>query len=329
VIGPRAFSSLELKHYVTVAQRMSQKKAVRDNIGRAKKGLVAKSTHGKGGMELAICALRHLFSYPVANGVLPANPAEKLKKPRRNETKRRSLSDKKLPEFLDAVAGGGDDPEFDVMMCAFHMETGARQGGAVSLQVGHLRWANQMVELTEKGAKVADQPVSLELLEQLESFAISRGGEACDHKSPAYDPTRPVFYYLHPMDSSDGSPVPHPLSDRRYDTLYKRIQKSLPWANEIGLTNHCIRRTGASIIERIAGTQTARLFLRHGNRNVTDIYAQSSLQRLATAVSIYTGSAHPLSDQDPEAPAPADGEGPHLLPTATPIHHDPSTPQPT
>lgn len=288
-------SSLELERFATVAQRISQKRATAQNLGRAARGLAAKPAHGKGGRENAITALRHLLRYPVADGILARNPAEALTKPKRNEPKRRALSDKEIPEFLDAVAGGGGDPELDVMLCAFHMETGARRGGALHLQMGHLRWASQMIELTEKGAKIADQPVSMDLLVHLEAFAISRGGPVCDRRSPTYDLSRPVFYYRFPLRTPTGDLEPHSLTDRRYDTLYLRIQKTLPWANEIGLTSHCLRRTGATIIERIAGTQTARLFLRHGDRTVTDTYAASSMERLADAVSIYTGSPHPLS----------------------------------
>lgn len=58
---------------------------------------------------------------------------------------------------------------------------------------------------------------------------------------------------------------------------------------------HALRKTGASIIERIAGTETARLFLRHGRRTVTQVYTQSWEERLASAFVIFTGRDHPLA----------------------------------
>ncbi len=62
-------------------------------------------------------------------------------------------------------------------------------------------------------------------------------------------------------------------------------------------TNHCLHRTGASIIKRIAGTQTAHLYLRHVDATVTVTYVGSSMESLATAVSIYTGSEHEMSEK--------------------------------
>jgi integrase len=132
-------------------------------------------------------------------------------------------------------------------------------------------------------------------------IAKSRGGPACDPLSPQYDPSRPVFYYLHSGRSRrDGSSStePAPLTGRRYDTMAMRVQRTLPWANEVSVTVHFLRHTGASIVERIAGTQTARLFLRHADRTVTDTYTHSDDVRLAKAVETMTGASHPMAKDD-------------------------------
>jgi len=117
---------------------------------------------------------------------------------------------------------------------------------------------------------------------------------------------RPGFYYRNPAKAgrkgtkNEGRPGggPAPLTVRRYNSIHERVQLALPWANEIQLTSHALRKTGASIIEQIAGSETARLFLRHGRRNVTQTYTQSWEERLAAAFVVFTGSDHPLAPRD-------------------------------
>lgn len=301
VLAKRAFTKSELDSFVSAARRASQKKAVMNNVGRAKRGLSPKAETGKGGAENAITALRRLFKELVDDELWDKNPASALDKPARNKSKRRPLKDSEIGPYFDAVASGGDDPDLDVLLCWFHLESGARQAGALSLQVGRIKPATQVVELYEKGEKVGDQPVSAELIAALLWIAKSRGGPACDPRSPQYDPSRPVFYYLHSGRSrrdGSGSPEPAPLTGRRYDTMAMRVQRTLPWANEVSVTVHFLRHTGASIVERIAGTQTARLFLRHADRTVTDTYTHSDDVRLAKAVETMTGARHPMAEDD-------------------------------
>lgn len=294
VLKPKAVTASMVKQWADVAERMSRKRAVARNRKRAARGLAALPTHGHGGRENAVTAYRALFEVLVEDEVWTTNPAMRADKPQRSDTRRRGLRDGEIGEFLDTVASGGDDPELDTLLCWFHLETGARRAGAINLTVGCLHFAGQTVELYEKFDKLGDQPVSVELLDALLGHAISRGGPSCDPVSPSFDPSRPVFYFRH------GRPGPAPLTDRRYDTLFARIQRELPWANEIHLAAHALRKTGASIVERIAGSQTARLFLRHGRRNPTDTYVESWQERLAEAVVVMTGSPHPAA---PEASA--------------------------
>lgn len=290
VLRPKAVKVSQVEEWATVAQRMSVKKAIRDNVKRTKKGLAAKPTNGKGGRENAVGAYRYLFGKLVDDELWVTNPALKVKKPRRDDTVRRGLYDDEIGPFFDAVVSGGDDAELDFHLAWFHMESGARREGGYQLTMGDLKRTTQMIRLHEKGDVSADQPVSGELIDALTAVAISRGGSVCDPSSSDYDPSAPVFYY------KDHRPDrPHPLTDRRYDTLYLRIQKTLPWAAETMLTSHCLRKTGASIVERIAGSEAARLYLRHGRRTTTQTYTEAPMQRLAQAIEFYTGRPHPAA----------------------------------
>lgn len=288
VLRPNAVRSSQVEEWVTVAQRMAAKRAMRDNHRRTRQGLAAKPTHGKGGRENAVTAYRHLFGKLVDDELWTANPARKVSKPRRDDTVRRALHDDEIAPFFDAVVSGGDDPDLDFHLTWFHMESGARREGGYQLTMGDLKRSTQMIRLHEKGDTSADQPVSADLLDALIAFAVSRAGPVCDPTSSDYDPSAPVFYY-----KDHRAERPHPLTDRRYDTLYRRIQTTLPWAAETMLTNHCLRKTGASIVERIAGTETARLFLRHGRRTTTQTYTQASMRQLIRAIEVYTGRPHP------------------------------------
>lgn len=277
-----------------MAQRLSVKRATATNRRRAERGQAPLPAHGHGGRENAVTAYRALFAALLDDELWDTNPAAKVTKPKRNDTRRRAMRDDELVEFLRSVAAGGDDPDLDVLLCWFHLETGARRGGAVSLTLGALHRVTQSVELFEKGAKLGDQPVSAELLDALFAHAAARGGPACDPHHPAYDPSRPVFYYRHPDRGRvrDGAA---PLSARRYDTLFRRVRRDLGWADEISLSAHALRKTAASAIERLAGSQTARLFLRHGRRSTTDTYVESWLERLAEAIVIRNGRPHPMA----------------------------------
>ena len=298
------FKRSEFDVYKRVAIRMASKKATKDNVGRARRRLALKGTNGHGGGENAVAAWRRLFKMAVDDELLRSNPVENVSKPPRSDSNRRALRDEEIGPFFDAVVTGGDDPELDFHLAWFHTETGARRDGALNLRVGDLKDTEQIVEVFEKFGVYRDQPVSAELIAALRAFAASRGGPRCDPSSAEYDPTAPVFYYGRPRKrpGKDGrgagavAGTPWPLTSRRYDGLHERLQQTLPWAAEIELTAHALRRTGATIVERIAGTQVARAFLGHSQRNVTETYTGArGLEEVAEAVSKMTGRPHPLT----------------------------------
>jgi integrase len=293
-LGEKPLASItytELETAVVVAQRIAHKRATADNRKRAAKGRSAKPDHGKGAAETAIRAARWMFERARLCGYVSSNPAADLKVPRRNPSKRRALVGDELDEFFDTVAAGGDDPDLDVMLTWFHFETGARRDGALNLTCGDLHDSRQMVRLHEKFKTNRDQPVSADLIAALRALAIERGGERCDQATPSYDPSSPVFWYR-----ARGSKPSRRLTDRRYDTLFRRIQTTLPWADEALLTAHNLRHTGATLIERLAGTQVARRFLGHADRSVTETYTDADEAEVARAVSRLTGRPHPLAD---------------------------------
>ena len=293
-LGDRPLSSItyaELETAVVVAQRIAIKRATTRNRKRSEKGRAAIPVHGKGAAETGVRAARWMFERARLCGFVSTNPAADLKVPRRNPSNRRALVGDEFTELFDTVATGGDDPELDVKLVWFHVETGARRDGAINLTCGDLHTARQTIRLREKLKTIRDQPVSEDLIAALRELAIARGGERCDPSSPRYDPSSPVFWYR-----ARGSKPSRRLTDRRYDTLFGRIQTTLPWADEALLTAHNLRHTGATLIERLAGTQVARRFLGHADRSVTETYTDADEAEVARAVSRLTGRPHPLAD---------------------------------
>ena len=290
VISKRSISEIEFDHLVLLVQGMATKRAMHANLIRAGKGLAPKPIHGQGAREMCVSALRALLERMLREGLIDINPAERISKGRRSETKRRALTDDELPQLLEVVATGGDDPELDLALTWAELELGARRGGIVGLTVGQLDPVAQMIDLWEKGNKIGSQPCSLELISYLFALARGRGGNRCVLGHGEFDPNAAVFYF------KDSTPArPHRITARRFDTLHKRIQLTLPWANSARYSGHFLRHTMSTIIERQAGHQTARQFLRHTGSGPTDTYVKAGTSEVAQAISTITGFSHPLA----------------------------------
>jgi integrase len=290
VISKRAIADIDFDRLVLLVQGMATKRAMHANLIRAGKGLAPKPIHGQGAREMCVSALRALFERMVRERLIDINPAERISKGRRSESKRRALTDNELSQLLEVVATGGDDPELDLALTWAELELGARRAGIVGLTVGQLDPVAQMVDLWEKGNKVGAQPCSLELISYLLAFAQGRGGNRCVPGHGEFDPNAAVFYF---KDSTAESP--HRISTRRFDTLHMRIQLTLPWANSARYSGHFLRHTMSTMVERLAGHQTARQFLRHAGSGPTDTYIKAGTTEVAQAISAITGFSHPLA----------------------------------
>ena len=162
-----------------------------------------------------MAALRCLYKRAVEDGLITEadNPARKVAKPRRLPTTQRALPDTRLA-INQIAATTGDDPELDTLILRLHTETAGRRGGALALRPRDLDPDQCLVLLREKGETVRWQPVSLTLMGRL----IENGQE---RYAPA---DRQLLRY------ADGRPITH----RRYDHLWGRIGRHLPWVAHPG-----------------------------------------------------------------------------------------------
>jgi integrase/recombinase XerC len=237
---------------------------------------------GRASRETTGAALRAVFGRATAAGIVATNPAALLAKPRRPASRRRALTDSEVLELIDAVCSVSRDPDLDLLLVRFHLETGARRQGALGLRVRDLDEHRATVWLHEKGDTDREQPVSPSLVRQLTRHAARRGGLRQDDAV---------------LRTADG----WPMTARRYDTLFGRARAVLPWSARTPLSAHVLRHTAVTAIGRIGGYPVAQAFAGHAAPTVTGRYLHATIAEVAAAVAVMTSEAHPLAPASPRS----------------------------
>jgi len=231
---------------------------------------------GRSSRESCVAALRAAWKRAVDAGHVTSDPAAALRKPRRSTSRRRALDDRGLADLADAIRATRRDPDLDLLLVRFHLETGARVQGALNLGQRDIDPARSTVWLHEKQDSVREQPASPSLVELLFAHVSERGGSGEDDA---------VFR------TRRGIPV----TDRFYDRLFARARQHLGWDHRTPLTAHVLRHTAITRVGLIAGYPVAQAFAGHAPPTVTGRYLHATLADVATAVAVMTGEAHPLA----------------------------------
>ena len=71
-------------------------------------------------------------------GLINVNPAANVPKPRRRLSRRRPLDHREVEELIDAIRATSNDPDLDLLLVRFHLESGARREGALNLRLRDL-----------------------------------------------------------------------------------------------------------------------------------------------------------------------------------------------
>jgi integrase/recombinase XerC len=238
---------------------------------------------GRSAVENLIGALRCLYRQAEDDGLVDKkdNPASKVEKPRRLPSTRRAIADTRLAEINQIAATTGDDPELDALILRLHTKTACRRGGALALRPLDLDPEQCLVCLREKGETVRWQPVSPTLMAGLIRHAAERHAPE-DGRLLRYRDGRPVTY-------------------RRYDGLWVRIGRHLPWARTQQVSTHWIRHTTLTWVERNFGFAVARAYAGHTDGtgdtgSATSTYVRATLTEVAAALAALTGEPHPLAE---------------------------------
>jgi len=239
---------------------------------------------GRSAAEHLVAALRCVYQRAVDDGLISEadNPARKVAKPRRLPSTRRAIADTRLAQINQVAATTGNDTELDTLMLRLHTETACRRGGALALRPADLDPGQCLVLLREKGETVRWQPVSPTLMARL----VQHGEE---RHAP---PDGQLLRY------AGGQPV----TSRRYDHLWARIGRHLPWVATQQISTHWIRHTTLTWVERNFGYAVARAYADHtdagGEAGATSTYVRASLPEVAAALAALTGEPHPLTTQE-------------------------------
>jgi integrase/recombinase XerC len=236
---------------------------------------------GRSAQEHLVAALRCLYQRAVEDGLIAEadNPARKVAKPRRLPSTRRAVPDTRLAEINEAAATTGDDPELDTLLLRLHTETACRRGGALALRPADLDPEQCLVLLREKGETMRWQPVSPTLM-----------GRLVQHGEQRHAPAEGQLLRY---------PNGRPITSRRYDHLWTRLGRHLPWVRTQQISMHWIRHTTLTWVERNFGYAVARAFAGHadgsGEGGATSTYVRASLSEVAAALAALTGEPHPLA----------------------------------
>jgi len=242
------------------------------------------SRNGRGATENMVGALRCIYRHAEADRYLrhEDNPAAKVPRPRRLPSTRRALAQRQLEEIINIASTTGNDPDLDLLLLRFHIETACRRGGALGLRIKDLDDHNCCVQLREKGGTVRWQPVSPTLMLALKQHITERVPDGAPSSEPA-------------LRYRTGRPI----TGRRYDSLWDRIGRHLPWVAQQGITAHWLRHTTLTWVERTFGYAVAHAYAGHtdntADTRATITYIRASLEEVAHALAALTGEPHPLA----------------------------------
>ena len=235
--------------------------------------------------ENCVGALRNMFALAVKHGIRSDNPAELIDKARRvAQEPRTALRRNEIIELVNVTRRDSNDPDLDVLLIRFMLETGCRRQGVLNLTVGDIDVNRNEVRLNEKGSAVRWQPVTAELIMELLAHMKSR---------PAANNVKQVF-----RQRRRGSQQSHrPITRKRFETLTGYWKNALLWVSQRGVSVHWLRHTAVTSMDRIGGHAVAELFAGHKPRTVTDRYTTASSDELQDAFDIYVGFTPSKNDR--------------------------------
>lgn len=250
---------------------------------RLKDHVVARknSRGGRSATEHFIAAFRCIYRHAAMDGLIldADNPAIRVAKPRRFPSTRRAIPNHRLAEIIKIAGTTGNDPELDTLLLRLHTETACRRGGALGLRPSDLDTEQCLILLREKGGTARWQPVSPTLMQHLLIHGEERGNS----------PGEQLLCYRNRR----------PITARRYDHLWSRLGKHLPWVATQQISTHWLRHTTLTWVERHFGYAVARAYAGHTGKSdagSTTTYIRADLHEVASALAALTREPHPLAE---------------------------------
>jgi integrase len=320
--GDRPLSQLSVTELSIAARwaklRARKRVAVRSR-NRARDGRPTVRGDGRHAVEQFRAATSALYRLAVKDaelGGVRTNLALEVSIQKRPVIERRAYTADQLEELWQALfTSGSKDIELDMLIVWSMLELGARRGGPITMKIGDMQIHSRTVRLGEKNDKIDNQPASPALIMTLLDHALRRGGDivvatidgldACEvtpldviEGRARLNTEAPVLYYKprHSVRVDEGGHtaetiVIRPLTRKRFETLFDRLKRELPWLDEMHGRPHDLRRTGATFIERAFGTAVAQRWLRHTVQTAIGTYVAAGDDEVRDAHAWWTGQS--------------------------------------
>ena len=117
----------------------------------------------------------------------------------------------------------------------------------------------------------------------------ARGGRYAAEQTRGAQPHQQLLRY------ANGKPI----TKRRYDNLWVRLGKHLPYVHTQQISTHWLRHTTLTWVERNFGYATAKAYAGHtdnASAGTTATYVRATLPEIAAALAVLTGEPHPLTN---------------------------------
>lgn len=272
-----------VKDFCFDAMQLAKATHAKNRKLREEKGLSVKEEDCHQAYNRALDTVATIVRHAIENGLITVSPLVGIKRKPLSEGDRHGLTQEQVEELFDATLNGGNDPALDYLIIWSILELACRSGGILHMQLGDIDTEHQTIRVREKLGKSRKQPVTRALAETLVAFASERGAKSSSD---------PVFYF-HRKGPGQG----RPLSRKRYETLWSRIAKELPWVAEKRVSNHWIRHTTLSWLDRAGTPETVvSKYAGHGSANVTQRYTKVRLEEISRAHERLFGKVHPLAE---------------------------------
>lgn len=200
--------------------------------------------YGKGAAGNFVSSAKFFFAYATAAGLVPQSPAAALTAPRRPPAPERPLEETELHDLWAVATTTGKDPVLDGHLLRFIRHTAARREGCLNLTLGQLNLGRRSVTLSEKYGHGRELPLALPVLQDLAALAAERGATAGADQ---------VFRYR------DGTP----MTRRRFNSLFDRIDRHLGWTEPLDVGAHWLRHTTLADIAAVSDIRVAAAYAGH------------------------------------------------------------------
>ncbi len=222
-----------------------------------------------------ISALKHFYRFLIREGLVAANPAQKIVSPRVQKRLPVFLEEKALVELLDSYLPVNDSYPALRQKTIVEMlySTGIRRGELVSMTMSQIDFAQQQIKVIGKGEKERIIPATPELMTTLKHLLDARLAlvqKGSDHSL--------VFT------TDSGKPIYPKL-------VYNEVHDALCLISSMTkLSPHVLRHSFAThMLNHGADLSGIKELLGHANLGATQVYTHTSFEKLK---SIYN-QAHP------------------------------------